>query len=265
MCRVRPLLPLVILAVCLAPLPAFAADGVVMVQTITTGSNVARSEVQMSRTHLRTDLVDAAKRQQVIIYDGTKDVLYIIDVAGKSYVEMTRADAERMGAQMQAATAALRQQMAGMSPAQRAAMEQKLGPTMAAVLGGGARPTYKRTGSGQVGRWACETYDGYVGDRKASEVCAADPKVFGLTLDDFAVTAQMTGFVGSMMPELADRLVALGTPAQGFSGLPIRSSSTVGSQPVTVELSEIRRVAIPDDAFQVPDGFRKQAMQGMGR
>lgn len=262
--RIHPL-PSFVLVACLVAAPALAADGVVMVQTITTGANVTKSEVQITRTHLRTDIADSANRRQTVIFDSTRDVLYIVDPTAKSYVEMTRADAERMGTMMQGAMAVMQQQMANLPPAQRAAMEQKMGPVMAAALSGGTRPVYKRTGEGRVGEWACQTYDGYVGDRKAAEVCAADPKVFGLTLDDFAVTAGMTAFVGSMMPQLADRLIGLGTPAQGFTGLPIRSSSMAGSQPVTIELSEIRRAAIPDDAFQVPAGFEKRAMPAMGQ
>ena len=58
---------------------------------------------------------------RVVIFDGAKQVLYRIDVGRKTYMEMTKDDVERMGAQMTGMMSQMQAQMANMPPAQRGA------------------------------------------------------------------------------------------------------------------------------------------------
>lgn len=248
------------LVVCLTPALTWAADGVLMVQTITGGTGITKSEVQIERNRMRTEISDGASMRQTIIYDGSRDVLLVVDTARKSYMEMTRADAERMGTMVQGAMAMMKEQMAKMPPAQRAAMEKQMGGLMGGVV---ELPTYKRNGSDRVGQWACDKYDGYSAGQKSSEVCTVDPKVLGLTMDDFAVTNRMIAFVSSMVPQMAGQLVGLGATTQGITGLPVRSTSTSAGNTMTIELTEVRRSTFSDDLFVVPAGFTKQALPTM--
>lgn len=255
----------IVFALALAvPSGAFAAEGVVMVQTVTSGSGVMKSEVQLERTRMRTEVTDAAGRQQTIIYDGNRDVLYVVDTARRSYMEMTRADAERMGTMMRGTMAALQQQLASLPPAQRAALEKQLGAAAGMAAGGGEKPVFRRNGSGQVGKWACDKYDGFTKGEKTAEVCTVDPRVLGLTIDDFAVTLKMAEFAASILPQMANQMVGIGSPEQGFSGVPVRAVSGPDGNNVTVELTEVRRTMLADDLFAVPAGFQKQALPTMG-
>jgi hypothetical protein len=175
-----------------------------------------------------------------------------------------------MGGMMQGAMAMMQQQMANMSPAQRQMMEQK----MAGMMGGGmagamavARPEYKRVGTGKVGDWACTRYDGYASGQKTSEICTVDPKILGFTPDDFAVLGQLSDFVRSIMPQLGDQIVGLGTDDMGFSGLPVSTATTDprSGRTITMRTTEARRATFDDGDFAVPAGFTKQAMPMMGQ
>jgi hypothetical protein len=63
-------------------------------------------------------------------------------------------------------------------------------------------------------------------------------------------------------------MIRLGTPEeQGFSGVPVRTTTTAGGQPMTSEITEVKRQAFPDSTFQVPAGYQKQdsPFSAMGR
>jgi hypothetical protein len=257
------------LLVCLAFFAASAslsaADGVLMVQKITSGTTVSSSQSQMEATRMRTEVTDPSGRTQVVVFDATRDVLLVIDAAKKSYTEMTRADAERLGGMMSGAMARMKEQLAGLPPEQRAMMEKQMGPMMAGLNGGAVvRPEYRRNGTGQVGKWTCDKYDGFTAGQKTSEICTVDPRVLGLNVADFAVTAKMVAFVASMLPQMANQLVGIGTPELGFTGVPVRTAGTVGGNQVTMELTEVRRDTFADALFQAPPGFQKTPL-GIGR
>lgn len=216
------LLTLLVVASVLRPAGLLAADGVLLVQSMTTGAAAPTStEVQLEPNRMRTEM-QADGRRQVIVFDAAKGVLLIVDPARKSYIEVTRADAERMSGMMQGAMAMMQSQMANMPPAQRAAMEQK----MAGLMGGaaaGAPPDYRRTGTDTVATRTCDRYDVYTSGRKTSEICTVAPEALGLSATDFAVLTTFSDFVRAFVPQMADRLLSVGTPTQGFSGLPVRT------------------------------------------
>lgn len=250
--------PLACIAFCAASVSLSAADGVLMVQKITSGTSVSTSQSQIEPTRMRTEVSDPSGRTQVIVFDATRDVIFMIDAAKKSYTELTRADAERLGGMMSGAMAKMKEQLASMSPEQRAMMEKQMGPMMAS-LGASevVRPEYRRNGSDRVGKWACDKYDGFTSGKKTSEICTVDPRVLGLSMADFAVTGKMVAFVSSMLPQMASQLVGVGSPELGFTGVPVRTTGTVGPNQVSMELTEVRRETFADALFQPPAGFQK--------
>lgn len=247
----------------LCPSTLWAADGVLLVQSIDDGASTTAvsSQVHMEPNRIRTEIHDGDGRRQVVIFDGTKSVLYIVDPARQSYIEMTQADAARMGAMMQGAMAMMSERLANMPPAQRAMMEEKMG-----MLAGGttavARPEYKRNGSGMAAERACDRYDGYTAGQKTSEICTVAPEALGLTLADFSVMNTLSDFLRTIVPQMADQIVGVGTPEQGFSGLPVRTATTDprSGRTITMTVTDVRRATFEDSMFQVPAGFQKQAM-----
>lgn len=262
--RIRSLLCSSVFAVsALLPASVLAADGVLIVQTVSDGAatTAASGRVQLEANRVRTEFTDDNGRRQVVIYDGTKDVVWMIDAAGGSYVEITRADAQQVGGMMQGAMAMMAEQLARMPPEQRRMMEQKMG----AMMGGSAAvaaPTFTRAGTGRVGQWDCDRYDGHAGGQKVTEICTVAPEALGLVAADFAVLTKLSEFVRSMAPQLANQIVGLGTAEQGFSGLPVRTASTIDGRTITSQVTEVRRATFEDSIFQVPAGLKKRSLMG---
>ena len=242
---------------------ALAADGVLMVQRITTGTNVTTTEVQIEKTRMRTEITDPSGDKQVVIFDGGRQVLMMVNPARKTYTEMTKADMDAMAGQMQGLMAGMQAQMANLPPAQRAQME-----AMMKGRGMGAAPEkteYKRTGTDQVGKWACVKYDAMRGGQKVSEICTVEPSALGFTAADFAIGQQLAEFMRAIMPQANDQVVMVGRLDQvGFSGLPIKSSTTSNGRTTTTELTDARRQVFADALFAPPAGFQKQSMPMMG-
>jgi hypothetical protein len=109
--------------------PLIAADGVLVVQKTTTGTNVRTSQIQIEKTRMRAE-VEGPNGLQVMIFDGTKEVLWAINTERKTYTEMTKADVDQMAGQMNAAMSQMQAQMAQMPPAQREQMERMMAGRM---------------------------------------------------------------------------------------------------------------------------------------
>jgi len=254
-------------AACLLAAPALAADGVLIVQKMTMGASPAQTQqIQIEPRRMRMEA--GAMRgggPQVVVFDGTRDVLLMIDDANKTYSEMSKADVDALSSQMSGAMAQMQDAMKNMPPEQRAQIEAAMrGRGMGGAPAGGAaaapKVQYKKTGTDTVGKWTCDKYEGYTGTQKTSEVCTVDPKVLGFTAADFAVTKDLAAFFQKLMPgAMASRTFRIGTPEdQGYSGVPVRTVTTVGTQTVTQEITDVRRESFADSIFQAPAGYKKQ-------
>jgi hypothetical protein len=227
------------------------------------------SRVQIETTRMRTESTDAKGDKTVMVFDGSRQILDIIHVSRKTYTEMTKDDVDRMGAQASDARAQMQKRLETLPPAQRAQMEAAMkGRLGGAAAGPAARVQYKKTGTGAVGKWTCDKYEGFENGRKTSEVCAVDPKVLGFTASDFEVSRQFAEFFKKMLPSSTGQTqtFAIATVAdQGFSGVPVRRMFTIAGREVTTEITEVSRQSFPDSAFAVPEGFQKQSIPAVGR
>lgn len=245
-----------------------AANGVIITQKVTMGDSARTTQVQFDANHMRAETPGARGESQVVIFDGAKQVLYIVNPERKTYSEMTKEDADKLGAQVNDAMAQMQAQMANLPPEQRAQIETLMkGRGMGAAMGGAAKPEYKKVGTDTVGKWTCDKYEGYVNGQKTMDLCTVDPKVLGFTPADFAVTRQMADFFSRIMPQGASRIFSIGDLAtQGYAGIPIRTTTSMMGRTSTSELQDIQRGSIPESAFEVPAGFQKEPfMGGMGR
>jgi len=257
----KVMVTLLLVAGVLMPAVLRAADGVLLVQSVTNGTAAATSsQVQLEPNRLRTELqIDG--RLQVIVFDAAKGVLHIIDPARKSYMEVTRADAARMSGMMQTAMAMMKEQMAKMPPAQRAAMEQKMAGLLGGAAAGGGPPEYRRVGTDTVAKRTCDRYDVYTSGQKTAEICTVAPEALGLSATDFTVLTTFSDFVWSFVPQMAGRLPVVGTSSQGFSGLPVRTITTLpDGTTLTMQLNEARRATFDDAIFEAPAGYQKQSL-----
>jgi hypothetical protein len=187
----------------------------------------------------------------------------MVDHEKKTYTEVTQQEAEQLGAQLAQAMAQMKKQMDAMPPERRAQMQE-----MMSRMGAGAptKPTFKKAGTATVGKWTCDRYEGFEGEKKTSEVCTVDPKVLGFTQADFAVSQQKTEFFKKIVPQMATQMFSLGSvEQQGYSGVPVRSLFTVAGKEIVSEITEISRQSFTDASYAVPDGYTKQAFGPVGR
>jgi hypothetical protein len=253
-------------ALCLLAGTAQAADGILIVQQTTFGAGAPQTNrVQIDARRMRAEATGPDGGKQIVVFDGVKQVMMLIDDAKKTYTEMTKADIDALGAQMSGMMAQLQEQMKNMPPEQRAQIEAMMKGRGAAMPGMGAAKTqYRKAGTGTVGKWTCDKYEGYSGETKVSEICTVDPKVLGFTAADFEVSKEMAAFFKKIVPTGAAEMFSVGSTELGFSGVPVRTVSYNGPQPITSEVTEVNRQTFPDSVFQAPAGYQKTDMGMMG-
>jgi hypothetical protein len=253
--------------VCLAAFSAAASGGLVITLKTTSGTDVVTTQMQFDATHMRAELASPGASKNVLVFDGTRQVMDVIDVDKKTYTEITKADVDALAAQMNAMMAQVQQRMGAMTPEQRKQVEGLMKGKGAPGAAAAVKPTYKKTGSSTVGKWKCDTYDGYTAERKTSEVCVADPKTLGLSARDFAISAQMADFFAKVNPQRATQMFTIGSAAErGYDGVPLR---TVVLRPsggsTTIEVADISHQDIPASAFALPSGLQKVNSPFAGR
>ena len=255
---------------CLIAGQAWAADGVVIAQKVTSGSGMAMThQIEIDPHRMRMETTGGAGGGQVFIFDGTRQVMIMVNDTNKTYSEISKADLDALSGQMSAAMSQMQEAMKNMPPEQRARMEAMMKGRMGAAgaaAAAPAKPVYKKVGTDKVGKWTCDKYEGYTDGQKTSELCTVDPKVLGLGTTDFAVTKDFAEFFGKLMPANAAQTFRVGSAEdQGFSGVPVRMVVTSNGQTITSEMTDVHRQAIPDASFQPPAGYQKTESPFAGR
>jgi len=234
---------------------ASAENGVLVVQKTSTGSGQTTNQVQIAKSRMRAEMIDGSGSQRALIFDGDRQVMLIINPERKSYSEITKADIDRFASQMQ-------DMMAKVPPEMRAKVEAMMkGRGMGTAA---PAPTeYRKAGTDKTAKWTCDKYDGYQNGQKTSEICTVEPSVLGLSAADFAVTQQFMEFFEKLMPQ-AGQMFGLGQmQSQGFSGFPVKSSSTFGGRTTTSEVTDVSRRTFEESVFAAPAGFQKESFPGM--
>ena len=244
--------------------PLEAADGILIVEKTTTAHGpVQTHQVQIEKDWMRVDQDTASGEKQAFLFDGAKEVIWIVNYDKKTYTEMTKADLDRTSQQLTDALARVQEQMKNLPPEQRARMEEMLKGRGMPGSAPSLRMTYRRAGTDRVGRWTCDKYEGYQNNQKMSEICTVDPQVLGFVAADFEVSRKLAEFFKHLVPQNADAMFSIGKGEdQGFSGVPVRRVFSVGQRQSVTELTEASRQNFPASTFQVPAGFQKQPFGG---
>ena len=240
-----------------------AADGILIVQKHTAGGTTQTHQIQIENTRMRAETRDVSGRTQVMVFDAAAQLIRIIDPEKKMYTEMTKADVDRLSGQMAGAMAQVQEQMKNLPPEQRERMEAMMrGRGSANAAPAQVKTEYRRGGTDKVGKWTCDKYDGYQKDQKVSEICTVNPAALGITLADFDITKQAARFFQQMAPQNAEQMFSVGGTDQGFSGVPVRSTISIGQRQITTELTDVTHKTFSDESYAVPTGFQKQAFPG---
>jgi hypothetical protein len=258
---------LTLVAVGAAAATASAAQGVLVVETSTANGAPRTSQVQIEPTRMRTEIAGQNGTSQVVVFDGGKQILYMIDPAAKTYSEMTKADVDAAGAQLGDAMAQMQKALEGMPPAQRAQMEAMMKGRLGGMGAAAAKTEYRRGGTSKVGNWSCDVYESFQNNQKTGEVCTVSASALGFTAADFEVSRQLAAFMRGLIPQGADQVFQAGrTQDQGYEGIPVRRVTTTAGRQTVSEITSVARQTFPDSIFAVPDGFTKTASpMSMGR
>jgi hypothetical protein len=239
--------------------PLQADDGFLVVQQTTAGSTIRTAEVQIERDRMRAEMTGAPGGTRIVTFDGPQQILRIINVDSKSYTEMTKADADRIGALVNAMMAKVKEEVAKKLPRdERAKPNASTGP--AGRVAGTVRPEYRRAGTDVVGKWTCDKYDVFRNEQKVMEVCTVDPKALGLTAADFEISNAFATFFANVVPEASDQIVGVGTVEKhGYNGVIVRRVVYRNGKVLsTSDVIEVRRQAFDASSYDPPAGFRKQ-------
>jgi hypothetical protein len=242
---------------------AQAADGVLLVQKMTTaGGTPQTQQIHIESKRMRAESVGPRGEKQTVIFDGSKQVLTIVDSERKTYTEMTKAEVDALGGMM----AQVEQQLKSLPPEQRTQLEAMMKGRGMGAAAAAPKIQYKKVGTDTVGKWTCDKYEGYADGKKTADLCTVDPKVLGFSAADFAITRELADFFKKLLPASAAQMFSIGTPEdQGFSGIPVRSVVTTGGRQIASEITEVSRQTFADSLFQVPAGYQKQGFPGGGR
>lgn len=249
---------LLVAVLCLLAWPVQAADGILIVEKTTSGTMTQTSRVQIEPSRMRVDSTGGPNGPQAFVFDGAKQVMWIIDLTHKTYREITKADLDRLGQQMSGAMAQMQEQLKNLPPEQREKMQEMM-KNMPGAAAPVAKTEYRKGGTATVGRWTCQTYEGYRGTEKVSELCTVPPAALGFSTADFDVSRQLAEFFRKIMPKDADRMFSVGGGEEGFAGVPVRSVYYAGGSQTVTELTDVGRQSFPASAFEVPAGFTKEA------
>ena len=253
------------LAMLLVGHAAFAAQGVVIVEKTTVNGASETHQIQITPQKMRAD-VTGPNGPTTVVFDGAKQVLYMINTDRKTYSEMTKAEAEQMGAQLSGAMAQMQEALKGMPPEQRAQVEAMMkGRGIPGVGAPAAKTSYKKGGTQRVGKWTCDVYEIQANEQRTGELCTVNPQVLGFTPADLAVSRQLADFLRSILPQGAEAMFQVGGADVGFAGVPVKRVTTVLGRETISEMTDASRQDIPDSLFVVPAGFTKEAFGGLGR
>jgi hypothetical protein len=253
------------------------APGILLVQQESRGGKTETIRTQIEKTRVRAE-THASGDSRVMLFDSKADVMRMLFIDKKTYIEKSRAELDQL---VQSAFAGpfgaaggpapqvppevvkqLQQQFQNAPPDQQAAMRPMIEQLLRDGTPGPPPPpdlrlNYRRIGADKVGQWPCTKYEGFNGSQKVKEVCVADPQTLGLTAADFEVMTRLIDFVKGLQ---AEDLVMFGTTEGiGYSGIPVRQTRFANGTAVSsTEIQELRRETFPATIFDVPAGFTKQ-------
>jgi hypothetical protein len=258
---------LVLVAALSAAAPSlYAAEGILLVEKNTSGGTTTTNQIQIEKNRMRAEVSNATGGNQTMIFDGVKQVLWIVNNEKKTYSEITKEDVDRLSSQMSGAMQQMQAQLANLPPEQRARVEAMM-KGRGGMPGGAPAPKteYKKVGTDKVNAWTCDKYEGTLNGQKNSELCTVEPQALGFTAGDFAVAGELQAFFAKLVPQGSENMFRIGSVQdQGFSGVPVRRVS-FGTRPSTAEITSVTHQNFSDAVFTVPDGYQKEASPFAGR
>jgi len=255
----RPMIPLSAVALGLMMTSAAHADVKISSESI----NARDGKTSPVTMYFTADRLKMDMDTMAMIYRDDTGTIYTVMKRQRQYMVMDPATQQRMAAMM----SGMRQQMQSLPEAQRKQIEAR---GMPGVTQPPPDSPYVKTGQSKVvGSWSCQVFHKSLGNGSTVDACFAPLGTIGLTRDDLAVLRKLSERMQKMIPT-AGAMGGMDFDRQarevGFEGFPVQTETTInGAQRTTSTLKSVEHLALPADMFEVPAGYAKQEMPGLGR
>lgn len=255
----RPMIPLSAMALGLMLTSAAHADVKISSESID-AKDGKTSPVTM---YFTADRLKMDMDTTEMIYRDDTGTIYTVMKRQHQYMVLDSATQQRMAAMM----SGMRQQMQSLPEAQRRQIEAR---GMPGVTQPPPDAPYVKTGQSKVvGSWSCQVFHKSLGNGTTVDACFAPLGTIGLTRDDLVVLRKLSERMQKTMPT-AGAMGGMDFDRQarevGFEGFPVQTETTLnGAQRTTSTLKSVEHLSLPADTFEVPAGYTKQEMPGLGR
>ncbi len=203
-----------------------------------------------------------------VIYRGDTGTVFNVMKDQHKYIAFDQATQQRMGAMMSAMQDQMRQRMQSLPEAQRKQMEAALG--RAGAPESKAATPFEKTGKSKtVGAWTCQVFRKSLAGGMTIESCFAPLNAVGLTHDDLAALKGLMERMRKTLPKFGE-MNSMNLDAQtqeiGFEGFPVQTITSAGGVTQTTSVvKSVEHVSLPADTFELPAGYAKQEMPGIGK
>jgi len=216
---------------------------------------------------MRVEGENPGQGKYLLIFDESKQVMWMADLGKNTYMEITKAQVEQMANQMGQMMAQMQQAMASVPPEQRAMVEQM----MRGRMGGAAAPpqiTVRDKGaSGTVAQFTCKKWDVLTNGQVTQEVCAADPsqiKLDASAYETFKAVAEFYAPLRNMIPQGSGWSAP--NAMEEIGGFPVQTVAYENGRPTSEwVLQSVEERTVDAGQFTLPPNLRKQEMPRMGR
>ncbi len=241
----------------------------VKVEGLGAKKTISSQKIWIEKDRICLNLYSEGNKEALFIYRKDKDAIYMVDIAGKSYTEMTRADLKKMGERLQEAKAQMQAAMKNVPPEQRAMIEKMMGGQMAnPEVKTPAKTEFKKSGNSKVGPYAVTEYEVFDGGVKTALAYVTDYSSIQLSREDFSVLKDLSNFYQEFAQSLSFGALSKFRDMEKFQGIdafpgfPVRmiTLDSTGKEGMRVELADIKKTTIPASQFDVPAGFEKKNM-----
>lgn len=198
------------------------------------------------------------------------DTLYTFDPKQKTYIAMDRATMQKLASQLNPALKMLQDQMANMSPEQRAQIERMTGTKLPGSTKEPIQEIRKTSRTGKVAGYSC-TYSEVLEDGVLQhEACVVPPGDLKGSKELYDVATKVGALVKDMMAsvdapwvkQMMDRQMENFT---ALGGLPVLTRTFDQGKPLNEStMQSIRNEAIPASQFEIPAGYKARDLPNIG-
>lgn len=194
------------------------------------------------------------------------ETIFTVNHKEKSYYSMDRAAMKRMADQVNPALEQMQDQLAKMSPEQRAQMEKMMGSRLPGMGKQKSQEIRKTARTDKIGGYTCSYVEVHEDGVLSDELCVVPPGTVKGSQDLMDAAVKMSALLKEMLggidaPWLKQSVDKQVADYEKLGGLPLLTRHYSGGQPASeTTLKSIRNEPVPAALFEIPAGYAKKEM-----